>query len=317
MNINKKIPVTIITGFLGSGKTTFLNHLISAYPNTKFAIIENEFGDISVDQDLIVNSDGDIFELSNGCICCSLNTELGELLQKLVNGPYEFDHLLIETTGIAEPDSIASAFFGPGKESTFQLNGTICLTDAEAILMNLNQRGEAVKQVAFSDLIVINKTDLICSHNLDKVRSAISGYNPVAEIVECSYGNIDREVLSLNAYESERIERYFMTPRKHHHDDFISHSFVFSEALDPLKFEHWMNMLLFLSGYQIFRIKGILNMAGMDHKVVFQSVRSRSKLEPGNRWEDEEKRVSKIVFIGYNIKKESLEKGIKGCFKVS
>lgn len=311
-----KIPVTIITGFLGAGKTTLLNRMITQYSDKKFAIIENEFGDIPIDQELVVNAKDGIFEMSNGCICCSLNVELGELLHKLMGEEYDFDHLIIETTGIAEPDGIASAFVGGNKASIFYLDGTICLADAHDIMKNLQERGEAHKQVSFADLIVLNKIDLVTEELLAEVKEQIKKYNSDAPIIESSYGEISHDILNLNAYDGNKLENKLLNPHHHHHhDELAAHSFDFKEPLLADKFEHWINMLLFLSGYQIYRIKGILNIEGETHKIILQSVRSNSKIEIGSLWLDGEFRKSKIVFIGNNIKKEPLDKGLKSCIK--
>lgn len=311
-----KIPVTIITGFLGAGKTTLLNVLIAEYPNKKFAIIENEFGDIPIDQELVVNANDGIFELSNGCICCSLNVELGELLQKLAQDTYQFDHLIIETTGIAEPDGIAAAFIGPNKGSKFILDGTICLADAYDVVINLQERGEAVKQVAFSDLILLNKVDLVTATQLEEAMQLLSKYAVESPIIPCNFGKAGRDLLSLRAYDSDRLENKFLNPaHHHHHSDMVAHSFEFKEPILADKFEHWINMLLFMSSQQLYRIKGVLNLDGETHKIIFQSVRSSSKIELGSSWMEGEIRKSKIVFIGSQIKKESLEKGLKSCLK--
>jgi G3E family GTPase len=316
-NINmtkNKIPVTIITGFLGAGKTTLLNHLIEENPNKKFAIIENEFGDIPIDQDLVVNAKGGIFEMSNGCICCSLNVELGELLLKLMGEEYDFNHLIIETTGIAEPDGIASAFIGGNRSSKFFLDGTICLADAHDIIKNLEERGEAHKQVAFSDVILLNKTDLVTKTQLIEAKRSLKRYSADAPIYDCRYGKVKKDVLDLNAYDGNLLENKLLNPSHHHqHNELVAHSFEFKEPLIANKFEHWINMLLFLSGYQIYRIKGILNIASETRKFIFQSVRSNSKLDLGNPWMDGEIKKSKIIFIGNNIKREPLEMGLKGC----
>jgi G3E family GTPase len=313
---SNKIPVTIITGFLGAGKTTLLNRLIADHPEKKFAIIENEFGDIPIDQELVVNAKDGIFEMSNGCICCSLNVELGELLQKLMSDAYEFNHLIIETTGIAEPDGIASAFIGGNKSSKFVLDGTVCLADAQDIVLNLDERGEATKQISFADLILLNKTDLVTKEQLIEIKTRIKKQNAEAPILEGSFGKIEKDVLKLNAYDGNSLENKFLNPHHHHHhNELVAHSFEFGEALLADKFEHWITMLLFLSGYQIYRIKGILNFEGETHKVIFQSVRSNSKIEIGSLWIEGEIRKSKIVFIGNNVKKEALDKGLKGCLK--
>ncbi|MCK5468290.1 MAG: GTP-binding protein [Cyclobacteriaceae bacterium] len=314
MTKSNKIPVTIITGFLGAGKTTLLNRLITENSAKKFAIIENEFGDIPIDQELVVNAKDGIFEMSNGCICCSLNVELGELLQKLMSDEYDFNHLIIETTGIAEPDGIAAAFIGGNRETKFKLDGTICLADAHDIVKNLEERGEAHKQVAFSDLILLNKTDLVSKEKLLEAKNLIKKYNAEAPIHECSFGKVEKDLLDLNAYDGDRLENKLLNPHHHHHhNELVAHSFDFKEPILADKFEHWINMLLFLSGYQIYRIKGILNIEGETHKIIFQSVRSNSKIDVGSAWMEGEIRKSKIIFIGNNVKREPLEKGLKGC----
>jgi G3E family GTPase len=311
-----KIPVTIITGFLGAGKTTLLNRLIESNPNKKFAIIENEFGDIPIDQELVVNAKDGIFEMSNGCICCSLNVELGELLQQLIQGDYKFNHLIIETTGIAEPDGVATAFIGVNRSTKFVLDGTICLADAHDIIKNLEERGEALKQVTFADAIVLNKTDLVDNRQLNAAEASLKQYNPDAPIYPCRLGKTDANLLNLKAYDGNQLENKLLNPHHHHHhSELVAHSFEFKIPLLADKFEHWINMLLFLSGYQIYRIKGILNIEGETHKIIFQSVRSNSKIDVGSPWMEGEIKMSRIVFIGSNIKKEPLEKGLKGCQK--
>ena len=228
-----KIPVTIITGFLGAGKTTLLNRVIEKNPEKKFAIIENEFGDIPIDQELVVNAKDGIFEMANGCICCSLNVELGELLQKLMSDKYEFNHLIIETTGIAEPDGIASAFIGGNRSSTFALDGTICLADAHDIITNLKERGEAHKQVSFADVIVLNKTDIVSKDELDEAKNSLRKYNADAPIIECSYGRVDKNLLALHAYDGNQLENKLLNPHHHHHhDELIAHSFELKEPHD-------------------------------------------------------------------------------------
>ena len=313
---NKPIPVTIITGFLGAGKTTLLNRLITGSPGTRFAIIENEFGDIAIDRDLVVSSAEGIYELASGCICCSLNAELAHVLSNLLESPYTFDHLLIETTGVAEPDGVAAAFIGPGKTDRYRLDATICLADALAIAQNLEEVGEAVKQISFADAIVLNKTDLVDEAAVGEAVAAIRHYNPLAPIHPSVQGEVDLSLLlGLQAYEKTTVEaevtRWMRLPTSKH--ELVAHSFTFGEALDAVKFEHWINMLLFLSGYQIYRVKGILNVAGMADRVIFQSVRSQFRIERGGPWEEGEDRRSRIVFIGYNVKRAPLEKGLESC----
>ena len=269
---------------------------------------------IPIDQELVVNAKEGIFELSNGCICCSLNVELGELLQKLASEEYHFDHLIIETTGIAEPDGIASAFIGGNRGSTFILDGTICLADAHDIRINLKERGEAGKQISFADAIVLNKIDLVAKEELQEAEKVIRTYNADARIFHAKKSVVKEDLLNLQAYDGNRLENMLMNPHhSHHHNALAAHSFELKDPLNAEKFEHWITMLLFLSGYQIYRIKGVLSFNEESHKIIFQSVRSNSTIEIGSPWQEGEVRKSKIVFIATRVERKVLEKGLSGC----
>jgi G3E family GTPase len=187
------------------------------------------------------------------------------------------------------------------------------------IMQNLEEFGEAVKQISFADAILLNKTDLVDEAAVGEAMAAIRQYNPLAPIHPCVQGKVDPALVrGLQAYEKDSVEaevtRWMRLPASKH--DLVAHSFAFDEALDAVKFEHWINMLLFLSGYQIYRVKGILHIAGMCDRVIFQSVRSQFRIERGRPWEEGEDRRSRIVFIGYNVKRPALEKGLDSC-KVS
>lgn len=212
-----RIPVTILTGFLGAGKTTLLNHLISSNPNTKFAIIENEFGDIGIDNELVIGADDGIFEMSNGCICCSLNGELVSTLAKLVNGEHAFDHLIVETTGIAEPDGVAAAFVAePGIQSYFRLDATVCLVDAHHAEDILEDREEAKRQLTFADYIVINKSSEVSADYLPKLEAILRKVNSFAALEHCDYGKVTTNVLDLKAYEVGQVEEKLRQVHVHH-----------------------------------------------------------------------------------------------------
>ena len=227
---------------------------------------------------------------------------------------YHFNHLIIETTGIAEPDGIAAAFIGGNRSTKFVLDGTICLADAHDIILNLKERGEVHKQVTFADAIILNKIDLISEDELKEAEDAIRKYNSEAPIYNGSYGKTGKQLLNLKAYDGNSIENKLLNPHQHHeYHEVVAHSFEIKEPLISEKFEHWITMLLFLSGYQIYRIKGILNLKGESNKIIFQSVRSNSNIEIGSPWMEGENRISKIVFIGNKIKRAPLEKGLKGC----
>lgn len=315
--MNQPIPVTILTGFLGAGKTTLLNHLIEQHPATKFAIIENEFGDIPIDNELVVNADQGIFELSNGCICCTLNNELVEMLLKLLDSGKVFDHLLIETTGIAEPDAIAVAFTAePALQTAFRLDGTICLVDAEHIEDMLHEREEARKQITFADFIVLNKKSTVQPDYLAELTQRLKHINPFAEMEATDFGKVEADVLNLHAYDAEKLQQKIASviePGHHHHhhtDDVVSQSFIFDKPFDFLKFMHWSRVLLMVQGGSIYRVKGILSFANEAQKMVFQSVRTNAAFQKGASRNDGE---SRLVFIGKNLKREPLERALRSC----
>ncbi|ANQ48351.1 GTP-binding protein [Flammeovirga sp. MY04] len=314
--MEKKIGVTILTGFLGAGKTTFLNNLIQKYPNTKFAVIENEFGEVNIDSDLVVDNQEGVFELSNGCICCNLNGELREVLRNLLNCGKDIDHLIVETTGIAEPDGVAAAFVGdPGISRLFEINATIGLIDVQNFEFAINNHPVAMKQISFSDYLVFTKCDLATEEEIKKVKFQAKFINPLAQVGQVSKGEvIDKDIINLNAYSADKvIERasFVAHDHNHQHGDVVSHSFTFKGTVDPVKLEMWLSVLFNLQFEVIYRFKGIFNIKGEDHKVVIQGVRNESKIEIGSLWEGHEERLNRIVIIGKSIKRAPIEKKIK------
>lgn len=315
-------PVTIITGFLGAGKTSFLNHLSARYPNTRFAIIENEFGEVGIDQDLVVDAGEGIFELSNGCICCTINGELVETIGKLLERKDDFDHLLIETTGIAEPGEVAAAFVGnPEVARNFRIDGVICLVDPVQLPQVLPEREEARRQLTFSDVLLVNKTDLVSPEELASIQDLLRSINPHAEIATAVQGDPGPEMggrmLDLRAFDPARLEHLLSGEagghHHHPHHDVVSHSFVLTEPMDPLKLGHWLNVLLMAQGERFYRIKGIVQYPFRESRVVFQSVGKMHAFSQGSDWKEGEERLSKIVFIGKDLRRDVLEKGLRNC----
>lgn len=319
------IPVTILTGFLGSGKTTLLNQLIEQHPEKKFAIIENEFGDINIDNDLVVGADESIFELSNGCICCTLNDELVTVLRDLLHSGKEFNHLIIETTGMAEPGGVAETFVSdPGIQRVFRLDSTICLVDAAHLLDTLEDREEAKKQITFADFILLNKSEDADAETLEKVQAKIKEMNPFAEVEITNYAKSETDLLDLKAYETDQTEANItvVTAHAHKHEhthdhshanDVLSHSFTFSEPFDFMKFMHWTNVLLKVQGKNLYRVKGIMNFKGETQKMVFQSVQTTAAFTRGEKWKPGETRETRLVFIGKGLKRKPFERALRNC----
>lgn len=323
------ILVTIITGFLGSGKTTLLNSLIAKNPDIRFAVIENEFGEIGIDNELVQGAEDGIFEMNNGCICCTLNDELVETLAKLLNSGKDFQHLIIETTGIAEPDAVAAAFVtDPSVQQYFRLNAVICIADAVNIEDMLSEREEAKRQVSFADCILLNKKSEVSSEYLQKLYNILKEANPLAEISSTDFGESNTDLLKINAYEALSVEEKLKAQHspdthhhdhhhhQHHHNDIVSHSFIFDTAFDMLKLRHWMQVLLMLQGEGIYRVKGVLDVQYQDKKVILQSVRKAYSFSLGENWAEAKPRQSRIVFIGRNLKKEILEKNLRQLMAV-
>lgn len=323
----KSVPVTILTGFLGAGKTTLLNRIIKQNPETKFAIIENEFGEINIDSELVVKTDENIFELSNGCICCSLNGELFEVLNKLVIGSYDYDHLIIETTGIADPSAVASIFLTDyNVQTAFKLDGTVCLIDAENVLDVIATENEAAKQVLFADHIIFNKSGNISDEDLKKVDETIRKINPLASFEFTNYANVQTaKILNLEAYNKEKTSlrfglsnadksNVFNIPTEGKHQNIVSQSFVFTQSFDLLKLRHYFTVMLAIQGAWFYRIKGILYIKGLNRKLIIQSVKGAPVFTDGDEWQEREQKQTKLVFIGKTLKREVLEKGLSQCF---
>lgn len=335
-SMNKeRIPVTIITGFLGAGKTSLLNKLIGKHPEKKFAIIENEFGETSIDGGLIAAAPDAIFELNNGCICCSLGDDFLFTLENLLGSSYQFDHLLVETTGIADPSSVIDAFIsGESIQAKFLIDSVICVADAVNMEDLMDEQPEVRKQLALADLILLNKTDSVHPDYAKSLLQVIAEISPMAKIYPTSFANIDEiEVLDTNSYSGEAIEkstlsfcalnvsktfdktenRMIQNPSKlikSHHQDITSEGFSFFGNFDVNKFGLWMQNFLYFNKETIFRVKGIMSFENTDDQFVFHAVRGSFMFEVGKPWGDEE-RFSKLVFIGKNISRIELEANLR------
>ena len=327
----ERIPVTIITGFLGAGKTNLLNKLIRKHPEKKFAIIENEFGETGIDGGLIASASESIFELNNGCICCSLGEDFLLTLEKLLGSSYEFDHLLVETTGIADPSGIVDAFVsGSSIQERFKIDSVICVVDAENMEDLYEEQPEIRLQLALADLVLINKTDCVHPEYLARLTDLINTVNPMARQEKTIYCTVDNiEVLDTNSFSGEVIgkstlsfcgidvpskdlsaQRSFIhNPRPGlttHKHDISSVGFTFNGSFDVNKFGLWMQNYLYFNRERVFRVKGVMSFDQTEDQFVFHAVRSSFMFEVGKPWGDNE-RFSKLVFIGKNISGKELE----------
>jgi G3E family GTPase len=336
----EKIPVTVLTGYLGAGKTTLLNRILSEPHGKKYAVIVNEFGEIGIDNELVVNADEEVFEMNNGCICCTVRGDLVRIIDGLMRRKGKFDAIIVETTGLADPAPVAQTFFmDENVGAKTRLDAVVTVADAKWLKDRLKDAPEAKNQIAFADVILINKTDLVTPAELAEIEARIRAINPYARLHRTERAKIDiAEVLGRNAFDLDRIldiEPQFLTADdhdhhhhdhdhghdhhhhgglKHYHDeDMQSISLNTDKPLNPDKFFPWVQDLVATEGKDILRSKGILNFKNDDERFVFQGVHMILDGDHQRKWQDGEKRTSRIVFIGRHLPEDKIRKGFESC----
>ena len=343
-----QVPVTVLTGYLGAGKTTLLNRILSEPHGQKYAVIVNEFGEIGIDNDLVVDADEEVFEMNNGCVCCTVRGDLVRIMDGLMKRKGKFDAIIVETTGLADPAPVAQTFFmDESVGAKTKLDAVVTVADAKWLKDRLKDAPEAKNQIAFADVILINKTDLVSPEELREIEARIRAINPYATLHRTERAKVGIDaVLGRNAFDLDRIldiEPKFLEAddhdhdhhhhdghhhgHDHHHDseghghglkhyhdeDMQSVSIASDRPLNPDKFFPWVQDLVAKEGPNILRCKGILSFKDDPERFVFQGVHMILDGDHQRPWKDGEERLSRIVFIGRNLPEDAIRKGFEAC----
>ncbi|WP_339913541.1 GTP-binding protein [uncultured Brevundimonas sp.] len=344
-----KIPVTVLTGYLGAGKTTLLNRILTGDHGKRYAVIVNEFGEIGIDNDLVVGADEDVFEMNNGCVCCTVRGDLIRVVAGLMKrqrpGQPAFDAIIVETTGLADPGPVAQTFFvDEDVKAKTQLDSVTCLVDAKHVMARLDDSKEAREQVAFADRIILNKVDLASEAELAVVEARLRKLNPLAPITRAERADVPLDqILGLGGFDLERIldiNPEFANPAHgeagHVHDEHCGHdhhdhghghgarghaheddikgiSLSVDGPMNGAKFTAWLDRLLGEQGQNILRAKGIIDVEGEDRRLVFQAVHMILEGDLQREWGPDERRWSRAVFIGRDLDEAALKAGFEAC----
>ncbi|MEQ8481121.1 MAG: GTP-binding protein [Hoeflea sp.] len=320
MNVIDKIPVTVLTGYLGAGKTTLLNRILTEDHGKRYAVIVNEFGDVGIDNDLVVDADEEVFEMNNGCICCTVRGDLIRIIEGLMRRRDRFDAILVETTGLADPAPVAQTFFvDEDVRSKAKLDAIVTVVDARHLLGEIDRAHEAQEQLAFADIILLNKIDLVNEQELGAVESRIRRINPTAVIRKSQRCQVPLDqVIDRNAFDLGRVlelEPDFLEHfHDHDHDDHVTSFSLTSDApLLPERFFPWIQSTSQRFGIDMLRMKGIIAFEDDDDRYVIQGVHMLLEGNHQRAWKPDEPRLTRIVFIGRDLPRDIIADGFDGC----
>lgn len=317
--VDRRVPVTVVTGFLGSGKTTLINYILQKQRDLKVAVIVNEFGEIGIDGQLVVEDENEeLVEFNNGCLCCTVRDDLVRTLTNLTQRA-ELDAILVETTGLADPAPVASTFFVSDEiKPKLKLDSFVTLVDAYNLERNLASSHEAEEQIAFADILLLNKTDLVSPEELIQIEQKLRSLNPIAKIHYTQFGEVDlSSILDVGAFELAAkldVDPAFLEDLDHEHDAAVSSFALTSEQpIDMNKFMMWMNAVAQEKGEDLYRTKGLFYARGFPERVLFQSVRMLTSMKRDRRWKPDETKRSEFVVIGRNLNREEFSDGFSNC----
>ena len=336
-----RTPVTVLTGFLGAGKTTLLNHILTAQHGKRIAVIENEFGEVGVDQELVIGAEEEIFEMNNGCLCCTVRGDLIRILGNLMKRKDRFDYILIETTGLADPGPVVQTFFFDQEiKDKVRLDGVVTVVDCKHVALHWGDR-EVKEQIAFADVVLLNKTDLVPPPEVNLLERRIKAMNATARVIRTQKSATDlNNLIGIQGFNLARIEQIdpAAVEREHHHHEHNhepgdecapdcnhhhEHDHVHDEAIKSVgieiegdlkanKVNEWFADLMATRGPDLYRFKGVLSLKGDPNRFVFQGVHMTLDGTPGSPWGDA-RRVNKLIFIGKDLDRAALEAGFRKC----